>query len=128
MQRVNRWVVELSNGERFTEGQAPFHVIAGKPKPWARLVEYCKERKLAMNSLSMDCNGHIVHLFQAIRYPKFKKYMEARKPIGFRFFQQVGIEEATPNDWYSIIEATYDGFSVQVWANDATGESWCVVQ
>lgn len=127
------WSVGLSNGENAYEEKGEFCTITGELSPWQRLVKYMGENGLTITSLSLYTNdGRRWNIPSAGKNPKFKAFCDAPQPIGYKFFRKFGQDQTGPNagkeDHFSCIEAQYEnGMRLQVWVDEATGNSWSMI-
>lgn len=126
-----KWFVSLSNGETFFEGKGKFTVVNGEPSPWNKLLQYLKDKELRITSIGLYTDdGRTFNLPSAGRNPKHFVFQEKDKPIGYNMFRAFGTDK-TPNaiaDIYTVIEAKYDNYKLQLWVSENdTSNCWVVV-
>jgi len=136
------WQVSLSNGETFFENKGRFVEIPNELSPWQKLYKYIAENKLLITSLSLYTNdGRTFNLPSAGKNPKFKPFNDAPKPIDYNFFRAIareftGMQEGNKatiintkiSDWFTIIEASYPSYKLQLWVdNRNTKNCWVLV-
>ena len=112
-----RWTVSTSQGLNFTEGNAPYVEILGEPSPWVRF----KNDGHVITSLGMiSSDGHIFNLPSAGKRPKFSDFDTQEKPLGYEVWRKVASEIIGDREevHYTVIEAIYQNFKLQIWVND----------
>jgi len=138
------FISSLSNGETIIEGRGDYSWKPGIKSPWNRLVRYSAEKKATIISLSLCTPGGATFTFPPISgKPRFKAFTELtpeERPLDFevkRFIAQemnVGINKKkttiTDNavaEFYTIAEAIYKDFSIEIWVNELNiKHSWTV--
>ena len=134
-----RWHVGLSNGENYTEGNAPFDEIKGELSPFLRLDKYLLDNKLEIKSLCLIAeDGRTFNLPSAGNNPKFQYFKELDKPIDYwvervmnRELHVSGGKVAgeTPLGLFTIAVAIYPDYELQIWVDENnTKNSWSVVK
>ena len=128
-----KWQVGLSNGENFKEDKGQFETSPGALSPWQRLLAYLEEHQVTITSLSLCTDdGRRWNLPSAGKNPKFKAFADAPQPVGYRFYRKLGGDVMNgaiqQPERYAVVEATYeDGHTMQLWVDDATQASWCIL-
>jgi len=132
MAKKVRWITSLSNGETLYEERGNFKTIDGELSPWLRLLSYLEDNDLKITSIALTYDERTrYNLPSTSNSPKFHAFSEADKPVSFNFFRKYGgnvidgsVDTATA-DHFTVIEALYeDGKTVQVWVDEANGNSW----
>lgn len=137
------FTASLSNGEIIVENKGDWCWVDGLKSPWQRLIRYAVEKKLAITSLSLITpNGQILTL-PPIGKAHFVAYVgipEADRPLDFevkRYLARemsangakgtVEIESVAIKEFYTIAEAIYKDFTLQLWVNELNpANSWTV--
>jgi hypothetical protein len=128
------WSVSLSNGDTIHEEKGEYVTQAGLLSPWQRLLLFLEKEKLLVTSLSLYSNdGRRWNIPSAGKNPKFKAFAEAPKPVSYRMFRRmggdvIGTGEITHKEIFTVAEAKYEsGVVLQVWVDNATGNSWTLI-
>lgn len=133
-----KFKVSLSNGETFFEGKGDYVLIPGELSPWQRLQKYIADKQLLITSLSLYTDdGRTFNLPSAGRDPKFRPFATAEKPLDFNYCHYVAREHdivgqqivnTVPSDWFTVIEAIYQTYTLQLWVDENnTRNSWVLV-
>jgi len=124
---MTQWIVKLSNGETFREGEKPFDIIFGKKSPHLRLNEYMKNNNLCFSAVALEFSGKKIALF-GYHDPLFAAYNTTKIPKKLNFFRTIGAGLKDKKiEQYTVLEAVYDVCTLQVWVDDTTGNSWSVI-
>lgn len=132
MQTLNHKVkfkVSLSNGQTFYEGREPFNEILNEKSPWQRLIKYTVDNKCVITSLSLYTDdGRTFNLPSLGKNPKFREFAnKVDKPIDFNVSRKMAREadvvnekvgNVVINEWYTIAEAIYSSYSLQLWVDE----------
>lgn len=135
----------LSNGETCVEGRGKWTWITGEPSPWNRLVRYAIENKVTITSLSLFTpHGASFTVPTAGGKPRFRGFADekAEKPLDYevkRFLardmdvgvtgKKAEIEGVQIAEFYTIAEAIYKDYTIQVWVNELNHRhSWVAVK
>jgi|TARA_Y100000310_G_C20689881_1_gene821535 hypothetical protein len=127
------WSVSLSNGETLYEEKDKYVSIKGELSPWQKLLAYIEKNSLKITSLSLYMkDGRRFNLRSAGKNPKFHAFTVAPQPVSYKMFRKAGGDmmgdKIMNQDLYTVAEATYDNGSViQLWVDEATGNSWSVL-
>jgi len=127
-----RWKVSLSNGETFYEGKGSYKEIEGDFSPWNKLAEYIEEESVKITSLSLYTDEGInMHIPSSGNNPKFHLFKEDKKPKQYRMFRAISSEPFRDADdqtveHYTVIEAEYDDYRLQVWASELSSSNFWV--
>lgn len=129
------FIAGLSNGETVTEEKGNFTTIEGALSPWQRLLSYCADNGVEITSLSLYAkDGRRWNLPSAGKNPKFHAFAVASKPVSYKFFRKMGGDvnpttgEVTAQEKYAVAEAVYeDGRTIQLWVDDISEVSWCLL-
>lgn len=129
------FIAGLSNGETAIEGKGAWAVETGGLSPYQRLLSYCREKELTINSLSLGTDdGRRWTLPSAGKRPKLRVLQDAPKPVAYKAFRKAAGEAPIGqpiviSELYSVIEGTYeDGKRLQIWVRDGEGyPSWSIV-
>lgn len=128
------FTVGLSNGETVYEERGNFKRLSGALSPWERLKSYIQDNSLEITSLSLyKADGTRWNLQSAGGSPRFHAFADGAKPSGYSFFRRAGIDknpntgETISSEVFAVVEAIYESYSVQLWVNDETGNSWILV-
>ena len=131
METFNRSVkfkVGLSNGDTFYEGKVPFELIGGELSPWLRLKDYLARGGVQITSLALYTDGgQTWNLPSAGKNPKFSAFSDLPKPKEFNYKRIVAkdIDFSNSEEVFVVIEALYDGFTLQVWVSEGNPKnSW----
>lgn len=114
-----QFVVGLSNGENLIEGKGILSFVAGEDSPWHKLQKYLKENNLAITSMSLSSKTEIGN--RHYNLPNQKSKFNSQAPLGFNCFRWVALEgSAMQNiaEQYSVAEAIYPKFKVQLWVSE----------
>lgn len=128
------FIVALSNGEMAVENRGKWCWEKGKPSPWNRLIRFAVENKLTINSLSLSTPHGVTYTLPiAGGRPRFRGFADekAQKPLDYevkRFLARdmgivatgnVGeVEKVEVAEFYTIAEAIYKEYTVQVWVSE----------
>ena len=141
MKKKVRWVVSLSNGETLYEERGSYRTVEGELSPWQRLQAYITEQGLEITSIVLlyqvklgnDVQDITYHVPSAGRDPKFHAFANATKPIGYNFFRKLGgdvingdINQDTA-DVFTVAEAIYENYKLQLWIDDSSGRCWTLI-
>lgn len=139
------FIASLSNGQTVIEHKGHYAWIDGQPSPWQRLIKYTIENKLTINSLSLFTpHGATYTIPPAGGKPKFTGYnkKDEVKPIDFevkRFLaremtigakdNKAEVEKTDIAEFYTIAEAIYPDFILQLWVDELDPRhSWVVIK
>lgn len=119
----------LSNGENVYEGKGKYHRYPNKPAPWRRLLTYCKKNRLSITSVSLYTrDGRTFNLPSAGNNPKFHAFTETDKPYSYRFFRKMGQNlDSNRADLFTVVEANYDTYVLQLWVDEHARNVWSLV-
>jgi hypothetical protein len=125
------WAVGLSNGLSLQEGRGDYEVVQGELSPYNRLLTFIEKNNLKITSLSLLCGDRRWILPSAGKNPKFKIFGEVPQPISYKFFRKLGVDldfkTGRKEEHYSVIEAQYEHYKLQVWVNEDTLASWSII-
>ena len=130
-----RWIASLSNGQTLYEERGNFKTIDGELSPWLRLLSYATENNLSITSIALTFDERTRYNLSSLgKNPKFHAFAQAAKPVAFNFFRKLGGDvidgkvNAETADHFGVIEAQYEsGQVVQVWVDDANGNTWTLM-
>jgi hypothetical protein len=139
------FIASLSNGETVVEGRGVWYWANEIPSPWNRLIRYTVEKKLTINSLSLSTpHGAVFTIPTAGGRPRFRGFADdkALKPLDYEVKRYLArdmdigivdkkaeIEGVEIAEFYTIAEAIYKDYSVEVWVNELNPRlSWTVVK
>ena len=140
------FIASLSNGQTIVEGKGEWCWADGLKSPWNRLVRYAAENELNITSISLfTTSGATFTMPPMGGKPRFKGYTNQtpeETPIDFevkRFLARdldvsiqnnVGsVDKTEIAEFYTIAEAIYKDFTLQLWVNELnTRNSWVVMK
>jgi len=137
-----KFKVSLSNGQTFYEGKPPFEEIPNDLSPWQRLIQYTIDNQCLITSLSLYTeDGKTFNLPSSGKNPKFREFAKLEKPIDYNVSRKIatemdairteqGIETSNRriSEWYTIAEAIYPTYSLQLWVDEQdTRNCWVLV-
>ena len=128
-----KWTCSLSDGSTYYEGKGEFKKEEGELSPYQKLLKHIQKEDLKITSLGLyNENNRRWNLPSKGKNPKFQAFDKADKPKNYRFFRKVGVDilngKAQDEEKYSVIEAEYDNYKLQVWVkNSKPHESWVLV-
>jgi hypothetical protein len=122
-----QWRVKLSSGEVFTENIKPFEKISGEKTPWLRLLDYIDKNNLKIVSLSLVDGERVFNLPSKTNRPKFMAFSGLIKPKKFNFYRMLGME-FDKRELFSVIEADYGNYKLQLWVDEYHKNSWVLVK
>lgn len=125
----------LSNGEIAVENKTPWEWIDNSPSPWNRLIRYAAKKKVNITSVSLLLpNGKTLTLPLASGKSRFIGYANItpeEKPLDFevkRYLERAmqgtaqngvaTIEKVGIREFYTIAEAIYKDFTLQLWVSE----------
>jgi hypothetical protein len=121
-----KFVVGLSNGESLVEGKGKLERIAGGLSPYHKMRKYLEDEGLEITSIGLWA-GDIHH-----NLPSFAQKFNGLKPKGFEFFRRYEEDDALAGgavNIYSVAEAHFELFKLQLWINENDlNKSWVVVK
>lgn len=141
-----QFIASLSNGETIIEGKNDWCWIDGQKSPWNRLIRYSVDKKLTITSLSLYTPSGATYTLPPIgRKAKFAGYSnrsENEIPVDFevkRFIARdmkiagikndLKIEKVNILEFYTIAEAIYKNFTLQLWVDENNQKnSWSVIK
>lgn len=141
MKKKVRWIVSLSNGETLYEERGNYRTIEGELSPWQRLQAYITENQLEITSIVLtyqvklgnDVRDLYYNVPSAARDPKFHAFANAPKPTGYNFFRKMGgdvingqVDPGTA-DQFTVAEAIYQDYKLQLWIDESTGNAWTLI-
>jgi hypothetical protein len=108
------WKISLSNGKNFKESD-----FDGENAPWLALKEYLEKENLKITSLCLVDGNRTFNLPSSGNNPKFRAFINVSKPIKYNFFRMLG-SDITGEDrqLFSVIEAIYSNYKLQLWVNE----------
>ena len=145
MQTLNnrvKWQVSLSNGETLYEDKGNFVRVAGEKSPWQKLISYMAFKEVYITSLSLYTDdGQRFNLPSAGNNPKFSMFDLIDKPLDYSFCHKLLQDHDVVYEGdkasitgtqivaeYTVIEAIYKEYRLQVWVSDNDPRiSWAVV-
>jgi hypothetical protein len=114
-----QWKISLSNGTNFTESN-----FDGKNPPWLMLKDYLLKENLKITSLCLIDGKRTFNLPSAGNNPKFRAFVNAQKPVDYNFFRMLGTNIAGQDlELFSVIEAIYSDYKLQLWVNEYNPDS-----
>ena len=122
---MTRWKVGLSNGENFTEGNAPFEAIANEDSPWLKLQKYLAENELKITSLSLIDGSRTFNLPSLGNNPKFQAFYTDVKPVSYNFGRPFSISSTKKQELFARIQAVYSDVILELWVDEnRTDNCW----
>jgi hypothetical protein len=128
-----RWAVGLSNGETYYEYKS-------KLPSWKDLLNYIEQNNLTITSLLLyTVDGRRYILPSNGKRPKFAPFQQEEKPLRYSMRRYLAGEmnmggQSVGNDvkkaeHYTVIEAEYESYKLQLWADEINKVSvWTVVE
>jgi len=121
-----KWQVSLSNGETFFEGKSQFADVDGELSPWQKLMKYIDANSLSITSLSLFSGNRNYNIPPMGENPKFNPVIGgqvSQKPFDFNMFRYAEGDidssgSVTPDKLYTVAEAFFNGFKVQLWVDE----------
>lgn len=114
-----KWKISLSNGETLHEGKGNYKEVKGEVSPTQRLYKYIEENNLTITSLSLYTDsGYTYNLHSLGTNPQFHIFNRGEKPIEYKVFRQLGTNVGNKSDLYTVAQATYKHFSLQLWVDE----------
>jgi len=108
------WKISLSNGTNFIESN-----FDGEKTPWLALKEYLAKENLKITSLCLVDENRTFNLPSAGDNPKFRAFINAPKPTDYNFFRMFGSDiTGKEPELFSVIEAIYSNYKLQLWVNE----------
>lgn len=137
------WNVSLSNGENFREGSNPFQEVEGELSPWQQLLAYIAHRGYYITSLWLSCPSGARHHVPSRGTrsttlnikpgddPFLHAFHSGEKPSKLRCFRRQASDPTSPGDpvdHYTIAEATFAKYKVQIFVSEYDPNvSWVLV-
>jgi hypothetical protein len=126
------WFVSLSNGETKYEFKNEYVEIKGEASPWSRLLLYLAENDLEITSLGLYTEkGQRFNLPSLGKNPKFRAFDLAEKPKEYKAYRKLGFDTGNgemiegTDDLFTIAEAVYQDYSLQIWVSERnTNNCW----
>lgn len=128
------FLVTLSNGEKVIENRGDYRWIDGQPSPWNRLITYVAKNKLSISWLGLVTeDGQVYNLPMSggkSRFAEFNKpdsikpnYYEVKRFLARDMDvvaenRRANIQDVRVVEFYTIAEAIYTGFTVQLWVDE----------
>jgi len=127
------FLVSLSNGETLYEGRGILAEIPGGKSAWALLTDYLISKKLEITSMSLSApHGRRFNLPSAGNKPNFPWFKDIERPLDFNCFRAMTDSHRggeTQTFLYSVIEAIYPKYRLQMWVDDNNPDNcWSVVR
>lgn len=127
------WKVSLSNGETLYEEKGDYQIIPGQLSPWQRLLRHMVDVQAYITSLALYTRkGQTFNLPSLSKNPKFHVFANAKKPTHYTFYRKYGhdvYENEESADLFSVIEAQYETYKLQLWVDEKHPENcWTLVE
>lgn len=119
-----RFAASLSNGKNYLEDKGD--IIGDETaSSWTKLLRIMLDEKATITSFSLYAGEKIFHLPSAGSNPKFA-FLKPMKPVDYNFMRAIAQEMSSTGggldkqvrDWYTVAEAVYVGFKLQIWVNE----------
>lgn len=127
------WTASLSNGATFFEGKGDFAELEGIKSPFQRLIDYTIDNHVEITSFGLYVGKNTFHLPSITGRYKIGFLDKELKPIGYNVFRYVDadlngdkpsddgsihIEKKDIKAWWTVAEAIYADFKLQIWVNE----------
>ena len=127
-----KWSCSLSNGETLYEGKGNYEFQENALSPYNRLLQHIEKQGLEITSLSLYTDeNQRWNLPSAGTNPRFSAFLNAEKPISYKFFRRIGATiaggEMENKEQYAVIEAVYRDKILQTWVKEDSLSSWSLI-
>lgn len=127
------WTASLSNGASFFEGKGEFAELEGAKSPFQKLIDYTIDNQVEIRSFGLYCDKKVWMLPSLSPRYQIGMLDKELKPLGYNLFRYVDadlngnnadengtihIEKRDIKSWWTVAEAIYPDFKLQIWVNE----------